>query len=206
MAKPTRITLCSFCGKPQSEVGRMIQGSQATYICNACINLCKEIMDREWRNTQEQVQAEIKLLTPREIHGRLDEVVVGQEHAKRVLSVAVYNHYKRLGSQDISQPEQDDSKFKEWSDVQLEKSNILIIGPTGTGKTLLARALRSIMEEIMLDVMYTTPEIDNAQKIIIDQGVVERCKKARVIKDSVPVKKSDKSIKKNKATNDQDAA
>ncbi|MCJ8500392.1 ATP-dependent Clp protease ATP-binding subunit ClpX [Desulfatitalea alkaliphila] len=116
---------CSFCGKNQKEVKKLIAGP-AVYICDECIQLCSEIIEEEAEKDESELS---HLLIPKEIKGRLDDYVIEQETAKRILSVAVYNHYKRLDSA-IS-----------TSEVEIEKSNILLIGPTGSGKTLLAQTL-----------------------------------------------------------------
>ena len=116
---------CSFCGKNQKEVKKLIAGP-AVYICDECIQLCSEIIEEEADKDESELA---HLLIPKEIKGKLDEYVIEQETAKRILSVAVYNHYKRLDSS-IS-----------TSDVEIQKSNILLIGPTGSGKTLLAQTL-----------------------------------------------------------------
>jgi ATP-dependent Clp protease ATP-binding subunit ClpX len=116
---------CSFCGKNQSEVRKLIAGP-AVYICDECIQLCSEIIEEE---SEKDSQATDRILTPKEIKEKLDGYVIEQESAKKVLSVAVYNHYKRL-----------DSSFNA-GDVEIQKSNILLIGPTGCGKTLLAQTL-----------------------------------------------------------------
>ncbi|HEX6946230.1 MAG TPA: ATP-dependent Clp protease ATP-binding subunit ClpX [Acidimicrobiia bacterium] len=118
---------CSFCGKSQKQVKRLIAGP-AVYICDECIELCNEIMEEEERTSTEEV-AFTELPKPAEIKAYLDDYVVGQEEAKKKLSVAVYNHYKRIRSGDLNR------------DVELQKSNILLIGPTGSGKTLLAQTL-----------------------------------------------------------------
>ncbi len=116
---------CSFCGKNQKEVTKLIAGP-AVYICDECIKLCSEIIEEEIENDE---GAEDKLLLPKEIKAMLDDYVIEQDAAKKVLSVAVYNHYKRLNSSVIK------------GDVEIQKSNILLIGPTGCGKTLLAQTL-----------------------------------------------------------------
>ncbi|MFZ5565180.1 MAG: ATP-dependent Clp protease ATP-binding subunit ClpX [Thermodesulfobacteriota bacterium] len=117
--------VCSFCGKTQKEVKKLIAGP-AVYICDECIHLCSEIIEEEYERETEGTR---ELLTPKEIKTLLDDYVIEQEQAKKALAVAVYNHYKRL-----------DSSVK-TSDVEIQKSNILLIGPTGCGKTLLAQTL-----------------------------------------------------------------
>ena len=122
---------CSFCGKTQEEVKKIIAGP-TVYICDECIDLCNEIMDEEYQNDNSD-ESQQELLKPAEIKAVLDNYVVGQEQSKKVLAVAVHNHYKRINS-----------NFDD-SDVELQKSNILMIGPTGTGKTLLAQTLARIL-------------------------------------------------------------
>jgi len=116
---------CSFCGKNQKEVTKLIAGP-AVYICDECIQLCSEIIEEESEKETSEVNS---LLAPKEIKTRLDEYVIEQERAKKVLAVAVYNHYKRLET------------TVSTGDVEIQKSNILLIGPTGCGKTLLAQTL-----------------------------------------------------------------
>ncbi len=124
---------CSFCGKSGEQVRKMISGPSGTYICDECIELCAELIEEELElDEQELGDEEINLLKPKEIKEFLDEYVIGQEEAKKVLSVAVYNHYKRiLAEQDLG--------------VELQKSNILMLGPTGSGKTLLAQTLARLL-------------------------------------------------------------
>jgi ATP-dependent Clp protease ATP-binding subunit ClpX len=132
---PTGGHRCSFCGRTHDEVDRLIAGPDNVFICNYCVELCHNLLDDEEFVERDETNFHIDhLLSPREIMAHLDEYVVGQSHAKRVLSVAVYNHYKRIKA-DVSQ-----------TDVELEKSNILIIGPTGSGKTLMAQTLARILD------------------------------------------------------------
>lgn len=142
MARSSNLTMCSFCGKSHSEVKKLIAGP-AVYICNECIEVCSSIMEKELSQAKSSLSdASFEpgdILTPEEITAKLDEFVIGQEKAKKVLSVAVYNHYLRL-RQDHLNPS------AEFSEVDIEKSNILMLGPTGSGKTLLARTLAKVLD------------------------------------------------------------
>lgn len=144
MAKSNDINIrCSFCGKPQSAVKKIIAGPQGIFICDECIKVCENILETdEYLEEERYTLKEGKSLpTPEKIKSILDEYVIGQDEAKKTLSVAVYNHYKRIYSND-----EKEEKDETDDDVEIQKSNILLLGPTGCGKTFLAQTLAKILK------------------------------------------------------------
>ena len=147
MARPTNITLCSFCGKSHAEVKKLIAGP-GVYICDNCVVLCKNVLDKELLAEPKKQAPQVVHQVPKpiEIKRHLDLHCIGQDHAKKTLSVAVHNHYKRILSEPATRGQDEWSSAARHGDVEIEKSNLLLIGNTGSGKTLLARTLAKILD------------------------------------------------------------
>ena len=140
MVDKPKLASCSFCGKSQNQVGHLIAGPGTLHICDECVGLCQTVLQRESAGAAPHPGFSFdEMLKPVEIKNRLDDYVIGQEHAKKVLSVAVHNHYKRMFQHEVQ-------TGREHEGVEIEKSNIMLIGPTGSGKTLLARTLARILD------------------------------------------------------------
>lgn len=175
--------VCSFCGKKQDEIKKLISGPNGVFICDECIAVCEEIIQSQ--KDEEVIDSSINLITPKEIKEKLDEYIIGQEEAKKVLSVAVYNHYKRIGVK----------KANTNDDVVLEKSNILMMGPTGSGKTLLAKTLAKILNvpfavadaTSLTEAGYVGEDVENILLKLINNadGDVERAEKGIIYIDEI---------------------
>ena len=144
MARASNLTMCSFCGKSHAEVRKLIAGP-GVYICDSCINVCKGILDKELNEEAKRTSTQLRVPKPAEIRRQLDNYVIGQESAKKTLSVAVHNHYKRI-LHNSTIGGSIGGGGDPLADVEIDKSNILLIGPTGSGKTLMARTLARILD------------------------------------------------------------
>ena len=144
MARASNLTMCSFCGKSHAEVRKLIAGP-GVYICDSCINVCKGILDKELNEEAKRTSTTLRVPKPAEIRRQLDNYVIGQESAKKTLSVAVHNHYKRI-LHNSTIGGSIGGGGDPLADVEIDKSNILLIGPTGSGKTLMARTLARILD------------------------------------------------------------
>src|SRR2546423_3054173 len=137
MARAPTLTMCSFCGKSHAEVRKLIAGP-GVYICDSCINVCKSILDKELTEDARRQSSNIRVPKPAEIRRSLDQYVIGQDVAKKTLSVAVHNHYKRVLQHSTAADSSAAFQPDPLADVEIENSNILLIRPTGSGQTLLA--------------------------------------------------------------------
>ena len=164
--KGRRVTTCSFCGKSSREVGPMVEGPSDVYICANCTELCQNIFKQERRRVQSGRPALGTIPTPRQLKDYLDQYVIGQTQAKRALSVSVHTHYKRLAA-----AEKDNT-------IELDKSNVLLIGPTGSGKTLLARTLAKTLHvpfaigdaTTLTEAGYVGEDVENLLSEIVTSG------------------------------------
>lgn len=180
--KHEEVVRCSFCNKTQAQVGKIIAGPNGVYICDQCVDVCAEIIDEEMGYVENERFDEINLLKPEEIKEFLDEYVIGQDDAKKVLAVSVYNHYKRIMAQrDLG--------------VELQKSNILMVGPTGCGKTFLAQSLAKILNvpfaiadaTALTEAGYVGEDVENILLKIIQaaDGDVERAEYGIIYIDEI---------------------
>src|SRR3954452_18276325 len=140
-----RVTTCSFCGKSSRDVGPMVEGPSDVYICANCVDLAHNIIRQEKRKLSSAQPLFNTIPAPRQIKEFLDQYVVGQDYAKKALSVAVHNHYKRLTTHEAPPTAEGATVAPPVSDIEIDKSNVLLIGPTGSGKTLLAKTLARIL-------------------------------------------------------------
>jgi ATP-dependent Clp protease ATP-binding subunit ClpX len=175
--------VCSFCKRQQDQVSRLIAGPDSVYICDECVDLCKEILSDEEATEREEDVFAPRVPSPREIYGHLAEYVIGQDRAKKVLAVAVYNHYKRIHARGNG------------GDVELQKSNILLVGPTGCGKTLLAQTLARILDvpftiadaTALTEAGYVGEDVENILLRLIQaaDGSLERAAKGIIYIDEI---------------------
>ena len=174
---------CSFCNKGQEEVSRLIAGPNQVYICNECVQLCREIIEEEEPQAPRVAVSTPKISTPRDLLDQLNQYVVGQDRAKRILSVAVYNHYKRINA-----------GLESTDDIELQKSNILLVGPTGCGKTLLAETLAKLLDvpfsiadaTALTEAGYVGEDVENILlKLIQNAGDVARAQTGIIYIDEI---------------------